>query len=334
MIPRLAAALALTLASAAVIAGIGAAPSAKPTDAYHERGRKIYNFRCYFCHGYSGDARTLASTFLNPKPRDFTSVAPNQLSRDAMLAALRDGRPGTAMKSFRGILAPADMEAVTDFVRGEFIASHAPNTRYHSAENGWPNHDRYKAAYPFVRGEIALDQPNLTPQQEAGRRLFRASCVTCHDQPLAAHQSPDAQQPATWETHPLSYPRNNYPYGADLPVDAMTSASVYLKHEHAPQLAALTPQQKQGEALFQKNCAFCHGADGTGRNWIGAFLEPHARDLTQPGFLTALTRQGLHRVIRDGLPGTSMPAWNSVLTDGQIEAITEYAFLAFRKSGS
>ena len=26
----------------------------------HEAGRAIYNYRCYFCHGYSGDARTLA----------------------------------------------------------------------------------------------------------------------------------------------------------------------------------------------------------------------------------------------------------------------------------
>ena len=33
----------------------------------HERGRAIYNFRCYFCHGYSGDARTLAATYLQSR---------------------------------------------------------------------------------------------------------------------------------------------------------------------------------------------------------------------------------------------------------------------------
>ncbi len=40
----------------------------------HKRERAIYNFRCYFCHGYSGDAKTLASTYLKPQPRDFTSI--------------------------------------------------------------------------------------------------------------------------------------------------------------------------------------------------------------------------------------------------------------------
>ena len=28
--------------------------------AENEHGRAVYNFRCYFCHGYSGNARTLA----------------------------------------------------------------------------------------------------------------------------------------------------------------------------------------------------------------------------------------------------------------------------------
>ena len=38
----------------------------------HEAGRRVYNFRCYFCHGYSGDARTLAASMVQPAPRDFT----------------------------------------------------------------------------------------------------------------------------------------------------------------------------------------------------------------------------------------------------------------------
>ena len=35
----------------------------------HQQGREIYNYRCYFCHGYSGDAKTLASSYLDPPPR-------------------------------------------------------------------------------------------------------------------------------------------------------------------------------------------------------------------------------------------------------------------------
>ena len=44
-----------------------------------EAGRSVYNFRCYFCHGYSGDARTLAAEFLSPPPRDFTDTDPEAL---------------------------------------------------------------------------------------------------------------------------------------------------------------------------------------------------------------------------------------------------------------
>ena len=58
----------------------------------HEAGRAIYNYRCYFCHGYSGDARTLASTYLTPPPRDFTRSAPEALARDTMLRAVTGGR--------------------------------------------------------------------------------------------------------------------------------------------------------------------------------------------------------------------------------------------------
>ena len=140
----------------------------------HEIGRGIYNFRCYFCHGYSGDARTLAATYLSPPPRDFTRSTPESLTREAMLRAVTDGRAGTAMKGFAGILKPDEIAAVVDFVREEFIRRKAPNTRYHTAENGWADHQRHRAAFPFATGEIALDTPfeRLTPEQQHGKRLF------------------------------------------------------------------------------------------------------------------------------------------------------------------
>src|SRR3569623_1536122 len=63
------------------------------------RGQKIYNERCYFCHGYSGDAKPLAASYLNPPPRAFTTSAPAKLSRAKMIAAVPHGLPGTAMQS-------------------------------------------------------------------------------------------------------------------------------------------------------------------------------------------------------------------------------------------
>lgn len=299
------------------------APEA-PSEAHHELGRKIYNFRCYFCHGYSGNARTLASTYLNPRPRDFTAPSAGQLSRDTMLAAVRDGKPGTAMKSFSGILSPHEMEAVTDFVRDEFVVRKAQNTRYHTAENGWKNHERYRLAFPFATGEIPLDKPwqELTPDQASGKRLFLSACVSCHDRARVMDEGP------AWESRPLSYPRNNYSPG-NPPVDGMASASPYALHDRPPRLAGLNALEKRGEALYQENCAFCHAADGTGHNWIGSFMEPHPRNLTDPNFMISMSKTRLHNVIREGLPGTSMSAWKTVLGEKDIQAVIAYVSKAF-----
>ena len=289
----------------------------------HEQGRRIYNFRCYFCHAYSGDARTLAATYLHPPPLSFAATPPDALPRERMLEAVTRGRPGTAMKGFSSVLSEREIALVVDFVRREFMTAKAENTRYHTAENGWPDHGRFAAAFPFATWAIPLDTPweQLTPEQQAGKRLYLSACITCHDRARVTDEG------APWDARPVSYPRNGYVPGE--PVDVIASASPYAKHEVPPRLADLNSRERQGEALFQDNCAFCHGASGTGRNWIGRFLEPHPRDLTDPGFMAGMTRARLREVIREGLPGTSMPAWRDVLTEDQIQAIIAYINRAF-----
>ena len=150
-------------------------------DADHEAGRQIYNYRCYFCHGYSGDARTLAASMVEPPPRDFTRA--EGLDEARAIAAVRNGVPGSAMAPFTGILTEREMALVARFVVDEFVRARAPNTRYHTAANGWPGHERYAAAFPFATGAIALDRPQaeLSGAERAGRQLFMTSCISCHD---------------------------------------------------------------------------------------------------------------------------------------------------------
>jgi cytochrome c oxidase cbb3-type subunit 3 len=310
-----------------VLAGCGehVPEAAKPADAAAlELGRKVYNFRCYFCHGYSGDAKTLAATYLSPPPRDFTQGAP--LDAPAILAAVREGRGGTAMKSFGGILDDTEMAAVAAFVAREFVHDKARNTAYHTAENGWRDHQRFAVAFPFATGAIKLDAPvdTLDATQRAGRQLFLSACVSCHDRAHVADDGP------AWSSRPLSYPRMGFVPGQETapPVDAVSSASVYAKHEVVPRIAGLSATQKRGEQLFQANCAFCHGADGTGKNWIGQFMEPKARDLTQYSAQT-MPAARLRRTIREGLPGTSMPAWQHVFAPAEIDAVGAYVARAF-----
>jgi cytochrome c oxidase cbb3-type subunit 3 len=288
-------------------------------------GRAVYNYRCYFCHGYSGDAQTLAATYLNPRPTDFQAADPARMTRERVLAALRHGRPGTAMKPFAGIISEAEMQAVAEFVVDEFVKRKAANTRYHTPENGWPDHERYRAAFPFAKGEIPLSRPwdSLSPEETAGKRLYLSSCVSCHD------RGAPAEDDVQWDSRPLSFPRNNFSLASPPKVDATTSASPYALHDIPPKLARLTPVERRGERLFQQNCAFCHGADGTGMNWIGRFMEPHPRNLQDPAFMNNSSRQTIAHAIREGLPNTSMPAWKSVLTDKDIKAIVAYINRAF-----
>jgi len=231
------------------------------------------------------------------------------------------------MMSFSNVIKPNEIEAVVDFIRQEFMVDKAENTRYHIEANGWMNHEQYAIAYPFALGEIPLDTPweQLSPEQADGKRLFMTSCVVCHDRALVIDEGPH------WESRPVSYPRNQFSPGDDLApqVDAMASASPYLLHERAPVFTDLSESEQRGESLFQNNCSFCHAADGTGRNWIGSFMQPHPRDLTSSEAMSSMTRTRLRNVIQNGLTGTSMPAWKSVLSAQQIEDVISYVNRAF-----
>lgn len=288
-------------------------------------GRKIYNFRCYFCHGYSGNAQTVAASFLTPPPVDFTSAKAASFTPEHIVSVLRSGKPGTAMPSFRNVLTDTEMAQVAAFVADEFVLRKAPNTRYHTPENGWADHQRYRAAFPFATGEIPASRPweELSEDQVRGKRLFLSGCVTCHDRGRTADGG------VVWEARPLSYPRNNFSYTAPPQLDAMSSASPYALHDMPLRINGMTPLEHQGQKLWQGNCAFCHATDGTGKNWIGSFLEPHPRNLRDPVFMGAMTRARLAKTIREGLPDTSMPAWKSVLSNGEIAAIIAYIAKAF-----
>ena len=291
-----------------------------------EAGRKIYNFRCYFCHGYSGNAQTVAASFLFPPPVDFTQADANLFTPEYITGVLHKGKPGTAMKSFRGVISDAEIEQVAMFVVDEFVQRKASNTRYHTLENGWPNHERYLAAFPFATGEIPANQPweSLTAAQVRGKQLFMSSCVICHD------RGGNKSNAVTWEARPLSYPRNNYSHTTPPIIDAMASASPYRIHDIPPVVTdEMTTLELRGQKLFQENCAFCHGADGTGKNWIGSFLESHPRNLRDPEFMAGMTRSRLAATIREGLPNTSMPAWKNVFSSDDIAAVVAYISTAF-----
>lgn len=327
------AAAALWLAAVSCCAQPNAsAPTATSTQAQHEAGRKIYNFRCYFCHGYSGNAQTVAASFLTPPPLDFTGGRAARFTPGHIVSVLLNGKPKTAMPSFINTLTIPEIRLVAAFVMDEFVRRKAPNTRYHIPENGWPDHRRYQAAFPFATGEIPVSRPwdALNAEQVRGKRLFLSSCVTCHDRGDTPESGGTTQKGgAVWESRPLSFPRNNFSFTEFPTPDAMASASPYRLHDLPVNIQGMNAQEKNGQQLWRTNCAFCHAEDGTGKNWIGMFLEPHPRNLRDPAYMKNITKERLTVAIREGLPGASMPAWKSVLGDQEIAAVIAYISKAF-----
>ena len=309
-------------------------PLAWASDTEHP-GKKTYDYFCYQCHGYNGDAKTLASTYLTPPPRDFTRADPAGLTRAAMITAVTHGKPGTAMSSFSRVLKAERINEVVDFIRQTFMSRPLSARRYHTSENGWPEHDRYAAAFPFARGDIPLDTAwnVLTETEREGKRLYLEACVSCHDHANAGSDGP------VWSPRAVSYPRQYYVYDDDDDhhSDEQQESEHYPElafelHEQAPKLTDLSILERQGERIYQTNCAFCHAEDGSGLNWIGSFLEPHPPDLTL--WLATADESTLRQVIEEGIEGTSMPAWRDLLSEAEISAVVAYVRRAFKDSGT
>lgn len=73
----------------------------------------------------------------------------------------------------------------------------------------------------------------------------------------------------------------------------------------------------RGEALYRKNCSACHSRDGSGEPTIGA------PPLAKNPILHRAGNDTIKRVL-NSRPGSTMPAFASILSAGEIAAIISY----------
>jgi mono/diheme cytochrome c family protein len=93
-----------------------------------------------------------------------------------------------------------------------------------------------------------------------------------------------------------------------------------------------------GFGLYRRHCLHCHGVSGAGDGPTAAFLYPIPRDYRKGLFKFTSTpygfrphREDLKRTIKNGLHGTSMPAFEALLADDEIEQVVDYViFLSIR----
>jgi len=86
-----------------------------------------------------------------------------------------------------------------------------------------------------------------------------------------------------------------------------------------------------GAQVYRAQCARCHGPDGKGDGPAAAGLHPRPRDFTRGTFKLkstgsgeAPTRSDIRATIQNGMAGTSMPAFDDVLSAAQIDLVAEY----------
>ncbi len=74
------------------------------------------------------------------------------------------------------------------------------------------------------------------------------------------------------------------------------------------------PSAARGRALFQENCATCHGARGDGKGPSAAGLDPPPANFTERRFIHGETPYDFFYVISLGKSRSAMPAWDGVLS--------------------
>ena len=106
-----------------------------------------------------------------------------------------------------------------------------------------------------------------------------------------------------------------------------------------PATGKATPRRQDGGyALYRKHCLHCHGVSGAGNGPTADFLYPRPRDY-RPGWYKFTstpngvkpTREDLSKTILYGLHGTSMPAFEALMTRDEIDQVIDYViFLSAR----
>ena len=98
-----------------------------------------------------------------------------------------------------------------------------------------------------------------------------------------------------------------------------------------PLLPASAAGQVNGEAVYNKWCAGCHGEDGAGNGPAANTMLPRPRDFTLALYQVRTTATGqlptdadMLKVIDEGMPGTAMPGWEDVLTQEERLALVDH----------
>jgi cbb3-type cytochrome c oxidase subunit III len=314
----------IRLVSLAVIVAAGlifTIPHAKVMGAQPPDGRAIFLLNCAACHQPNGQGG-------GPYPPLAGNPDVNKVDSAGVIQTVLNGRTGPItvnnaqyggnMPSWRE-LSDADIAAVLTYVR-----------------SAWGN-----GAPAVSADQVAAAR---VPTALSGQALFAAHCATCHQPmgqgsdafpPLAGNPVVTSSDPATMiaiivngRTGPLTV--NGHTYNGQMPTWSgqltnadIASVATYVRSAWGNGASAVTEQQvaaagtpvsaQVGASIYAKNCAACHGANGTGGIGPALAENPHVNIGDPTTMLTTI------------LQGRSlMPSWRGQLSASDIASVATY----------
>ncbi|MFZ1916502.1 MAG: c-type cytochrome [Terriglobales bacterium] len=262
-----------------------------------------------------------------------------------------------------GTLGP-DLTEVGKRWRIDYLWGHTLNPRDYSAVSFMPkfdlNDDEIKALVVFLKSrrgmnfaettmeqyKARLQQTSLpvggagsaenTPSAVRGEQVVsQRSCTACHK--LAdkdGHVSPDLSfegliRDENWLMDHFKEPRSRIP-DSIMPVFGFSEAD-YRSITDYLSSRKTAPTFKNGEEIYKGLCVRCHGDKGDGKGVTYLYLDPAPRDLTKASFMNSKPDDRFLKSLKEGVPGTSMPPWERVLSEDQRKEVLAYVFQNFVK---
>ncbi len=93
-------------------------------------------------------------------------------------------------------------------------------------------------------------------------------------------------------------------------------------------IGKLVGKAKNGKALYERYCIFCHGPEGDGRGESAPYLDPKPRDFTKAVFKCRSTPSGtlpldsdIYDTISRGVHASGMPSWKPLLRQERADLV-------------
>jgi mono/diheme cytochrome c family protein len=278
----------------------------------YQLGKTVFAKNCRVCHGDSGQSAVWTAGGLLPKPADFTDPAKIALlTKSRMLFSVTNGRPETAMVSWKNRLSTEEIAGVVNYIRAAFMKVDDRVVEFGDAMGAAQN-----KADPFLSGESFAESDITQVNSKAINKKENS----------AATNDPFLQSRAYQEIDDLSLKQDDIFAGESHDHEAHMGKKLNIKD---PLPNDLVGNYFAGKDLYENTCASCHGIEGNGKGPRAYFIFPKPRNFTHSAAQASFSRAHIFERIRTGVPRTEMPAWGTVLSEQQMANVAEYVFSTF-----